>query len=423
MSIKKNSIWNLVGAAIPIIIGLLCLPFLIKKIGIELFGILSLIWTLIGYFGLFDFGLGRALTQQVASHKSSGSNKNLTGVLITGLLITILMGLLGGVLLAIISRMLAYKWLNVSQEFQESVFYSFLIASIGIPLSTLTSGLKGILEGYEDFKKSNILRIVFGALNFLVPVLCVIFFKPRLEVIIVGLIITRLFILLLHFYFVIKKIDIRITTFEFNFFQSIPLLKYGAWMTVTNIIGPLMVVADRFIISSIIGANIVAYYTIPFDTILKVLIVPSSLTAALFPRIATLSKSNYEDKLFIYQRSIKILIKIMAPICLLIILFSKLSLKIWLGDLFADNSWIILSVLSIGIYFNSLSQLPFTALQAEGSVKITANLHVIEFLIYLPLLFISLNYLGLVGAAIIWAFRSMLDYFLMKYYYLKKINI
>ena len=66
MSIKKNTIWNLFGASIPVTLGFIVVPYIISKVGVETFGILSLIWALIGYFGLFDFGLGRALTQQVS---------------------------------------------------------------------------------------------------------------------------------------------------------------------------------------------------------------------------------------------------------------------------------------------------------------------------------------------------------------------
>ena len=74
MSIKKNTLWNLIGTGIPVIIGVIIIPYIIKKIGVESFGILSLIWALIGYFGLFDFGLGKAITQQVSFARKNNSS-------------------------------------------------------------------------------------------------------------------------------------------------------------------------------------------------------------------------------------------------------------------------------------------------------------------------------------------------------------
>ena len=59
--IAKNTIFNLLGYGIPLIIAILIIPFLIKGLGNEKFGILSLSWVIIGYFSLFDFGIGKLL--------------------------------------------------------------------------------------------------------------------------------------------------------------------------------------------------------------------------------------------------------------------------------------------------------------------------------------------------------------------------
>jgi O-antigen/teichoic acid export membrane protein len=69
MSLRRNILWNLAGAGLPLLAGAALIPFLVRESGIEVFGILTLVWALIGYFSLFDFGLGRALTQQVAQER------------------------------------------------------------------------------------------------------------------------------------------------------------------------------------------------------------------------------------------------------------------------------------------------------------------------------------------------------------------
>jgi O-antigen/teichoic acid export membrane protein len=71
-SILHNAGWNLLGNLMPMLTGLLAVPYLVKQLGTERFGLLSLGWILIGYFGLFDFGLGRALTKMVAERWRGG---------------------------------------------------------------------------------------------------------------------------------------------------------------------------------------------------------------------------------------------------------------------------------------------------------------------------------------------------------------
>ena len=65
--IATNTLWNLVATAAPMPVALYAIPVLIAGLGKDRFGLLALAWTLIGYFTLFDLGLGRALTQLVAS--------------------------------------------------------------------------------------------------------------------------------------------------------------------------------------------------------------------------------------------------------------------------------------------------------------------------------------------------------------------
>ena len=81
----KNNVLNrgasyiLFGTGIPMLVGLLSVPILLKSLGNQNFALLTLIWTAIGYFGLFDFGLGRALTQQVAAYRSD-HNTNISSL-------------------------------------------------------------------------------------------------------------------------------------------------------------------------------------------------------------------------------------------------------------------------------------------------------------------------------------------------------
>jgi len=155
-SIRSGTIWNLIGSITPMIVGLLCIPLLIKNIGVERFGVLTLIWSLIGYFSIFDFGIGRALTFNVSNLKSDLDPSNLYNSINSGMQLLLATGIIGGVILACISPKLGYSWLNTNQSLNRETFHSILLASLAIPFTTYTSGIKGILEGYEDFKIINL---------------------------------------------------------------------------------------------------------------------------------------------------------------------------------------------------------------------------------------------------------------------------
>ena len=65
-TLGKNTVWNLIGQATPALAAVFTVPILIHRLGTERFGVLTLIWLIVGYFSIFDLGLGRALTQLLA---------------------------------------------------------------------------------------------------------------------------------------------------------------------------------------------------------------------------------------------------------------------------------------------------------------------------------------------------------------------
>ena len=61
-----NTGWNLAGQVVPLAVGIAVLPLLIRLLGLDRYGFLTLVWVLVGYASIFDFGIGRVLIRVVA---------------------------------------------------------------------------------------------------------------------------------------------------------------------------------------------------------------------------------------------------------------------------------------------------------------------------------------------------------------------
>lgn len=422
MSLKRNTFWNLAGTGLPLLLGALTIPYLIKNAGLEAFGILTLIWALIGYFSLFDFGLGRALTQQVAAARLVGHVTELPSLVKTGLWFTAATGALGGIILAAFSDQLAFDWLKIRPSLQSDASQALLIAALGIPLTTVTTGLRGVLEAYEDFKAVNLMRICLGAANFCLPALSVMFVNNSLALMVTSLVVARAIVMIAHLCLVHQKLPSSWISSRFDKSNLKSLVAFGAWMTVTNVIGPLMVTADRFVISSVLGASLVAYYTVPFEALIRVLVLPSALTSALFPRLATLMVTNVNAARLLYKKCLVTTILALLPVCIMIAAGAKFGLTLWLGSDFAEQSWLLVCIMAVGVLFNGVASVPFAAIQAAGDARSTAILHISELLIYIPLLFVGITMHGLVGAAMAWSARTGIDLIALLIIYNKKFS-
>lgn len=413
MSIRRNTIWNLVGTGAPFLLGALSIPYLLKQSGVEVFGVLTLVWVLIGYFSLFDFGLGRALTQDIAKKLAEGKLGDVPNVINLGMLLVIGAGLLGGLILASVSAVWGVQWLGISVPLQSDVYTSLMIAAIGIPFTTATSGLRGVLEAYQEFGKVNILRVILGLANFGMPAITVMLLGPELKWMVGSLVLSRILIFAAHVYYVRQKTEFYWVSPKEHPKDVKELASFGSWMTLSNLISPLMVTGDRFVVASIVGASVVAYYTVPFEILIRFLVLPAALTAAIFPRLSALLAVNKHEAYLLFKKSVGFVAAVMVLVCSISAFGSHFGITLWLGKDFADHSWYLASIMSVGILFNSVAQIPHSLVQAAGNAKGTAIVHLIEFCVYFPALFISVKSFGLTGAVFVWVGRAFVDMLLM----------
>ena len=97
----KNIAWSLVGLGTPLLIAVAIIPALVQTIGMERFGLLTLVWGLIGYAGVFDLGIGRAATQFIAQLRGQDSYAEIPTVIRSAIQITFLTGVIGALLLVL----------------------------------------------------------------------------------------------------------------------------------------------------------------------------------------------------------------------------------------------------------------------------------------------------------------------------------
>ena len=406
-TLKKNTIWNLVGSSAPLVAALFSIPFLLLNLGSEAFGVLTLIWVLIGYFSLFDFGIGRALTYEVGKRMPS-STRELSPFIKAGLLITLATGLIGSVLIILFASHLSDNWLKISPSLQKDSYISFLIASLGVIPISISNGLRGALEGLNRFASSNIYRLTSNILMFLLPVLSIYIHGPHLWLATLYMVLARLIIAvygvfqLRHYLFDTSKLKTK---------HLSQLINYGVWIAVTGVISPLMVYGDRFFVSATVGAELLSQYSIPQDGMQRLLIIPVALCGAFMPKI---SAQDIADKIISYHKLFRMVALIMLVLCLASALLAYPILSIWISPEFASNAAPIAIILSIGIWFNSVSTVPYTFIHALGKPKITAIFHVIELVLYCIILWELTKYYGLIGAALAWVFRVILDFILLQ---------
>jgi O-antigen/teichoic acid export membrane protein len=406
--LARNTIVNLVGVVAPVVVAIVAIPFLVQGMGTTRFGILALAWSMIGYFSLFDLGLGRALTQAIATRLGGDSDEDLAAVSWTALAFMLLLGVLGGLLLAGVTPLLVHRVLNIPAQLHDESATAFYLLALALPATLATTGLRGILEAHQDFGIATALRLPLSVVNFLGP-LAVLQFSNRLGPILAILVAARVLGAVLHFIVCRRRYGFLRLSIALRRDLIAPLVRTGGWMTVSNIISPLMVNGDRFVIGAVLSVAAVAYYVTPFEVVTKLWLVPSAVLGVLFPAFAATFARDPSRTATLVGRAVRMMIVMIFPFALVFVALGREGLTLWMGAAFARESTAVLQWLAVAVLINCVAYVPFTALQAIGRSDLTAKVHLAELPLYGVAIWLLARAFGLVGVAMAWTLRVAVD--------------
>lgn len=392
----------------PMAVALYAIPRLIAGLGDDRFGLLSIVWMLVGYFSVFDLGLGRALTKTVAERLGGGRAHEVPGIFWTAFGLMVVLGAAGGLVVYLIAPWLAERALNVAPALQPETLRSFRAVAFGLPMLITITGLIGTLEACHRFPLINAVRIPTGAFTFVGPLL-VLPFSSSLHAVVLVLLAGRLVEWLIFFACCLRVVPGLRAGWSFRR-DSVPgLLGFGGWMTVSNILLPLMIHIDRFLIGAIRTVGEVAYYVTSAEIVVKLLILPRAWVSVLFPTFAAQFHQRRAETSELYAQSIRLLLAALFPVVLGIVLFAREGLTLWLGPEYGARSTPVMQGLAAGIFLYSLAFVPTSLLQAIGRPDLTAKVHAVEMPLYLGLASLLIHRFGIQGAAAAWVLRAVFD--------------
>lgn len=407
---------NLAGQVAPLAVAIFTIPALLHGLGTERFGFLSLAWLVVGYFTIFDLGLGRALTQLIAT-RLGGDLDGLRSLIRTGLVAMSLLGAVGAAIATALTPMLVQRVFKVSPALGDEGLIAFYLLALTVPVVILSTGLIGILTAYGRFGLINWVRIPLGVAGYIVPVATMLFTRD-LGVIVALLCLSRL-MALIAFWLMCRRVTHGLPGESvFDGQQLAALFRFGGWMTVTNLVGPVMTYLDRFLVGSVVSVAAVAYYATPFQIISKLVMVPSAISGVLFPAFAVALGRRVDAAVApqagaelhqLVDRGWRYIGLSMFPMVLMLVCFGREGLQLWLGREFADNGTTVLHWLALGVFVNAIAYVPFTLIQSAGRADLAAKLHLVELPLYVGALFAALNGFGIEGAAAVWTVRFALD--------------
>lgn len=377
--------------------------------GAEGFGLVTIIWTLIGYFSLFDFGLGRALTKFVSVEIGQKNPQALPNLIATAMTLLVVLGIVMACLIWLSVPWMVVNVLKPRTSDPAEVVFAFRLVALAIPFVVINVGMRAVLEGLLRFDLTNLIRVPFGLYTIISPAV-VAYLGYGLPAIVqaigIGILIAMLG------YAVLLKISTRglnIRAGEVHWSISKRLLSFGGWISVSNFVAPVIFHLDRFVISAVLSVAVMAYYVAPYEAVTKTLILSSAIAGSLFPIFARIPGPNDRSHMATMMTGTRVTMALMMPILLVVACFGYELLELWVGREVAINGSRPLLFLSVGVFFNAIAYMPYTLVQASGRADLVAKIQLLQVPIYPLLLWACVSRWHLEGAAVVWVGRALFE--------------
>ena len=401
--------WNLSGLSLPLLVAAITVPTLVSQIGQERFGILALAWGLIGYAGALDLGIGRALTQHVGKLIGKKDLDSIAAVLATASRITLFTGLIGSAIIICATLLGAAAWVKTTNIPISEIKICLFLLAIALPAQAMSSTYRGLNEAYLNFKAISMLRAGLGMVNFGGPFL-ISLYSNKLSWIIGSLVLSRLAALLVYRSLAMNCLA-KYPADSFRYSTAIvrSLFRFGGWLTISSIISPILLQADRFIIASTISAAAVFVYVLPYEMVVQSLVLVGAISSVIFPSLTRLLHEKPDEWRSYFKTWLIRVACVMGIVCVLMAIALPFILPLWLKKNLDQDSVLVGQILCIGVFANSLAAMFYALLHAQGRSSATAKLHILELPLFLVVLAFVTPMFGVIGAACAWVGRMAFD--------------
>jgi len=156
-----GSSWFALGTNI--LVGIFLSPFILHHLGDAAFGIWVLIFSLTGYYGIFDFGIRSSIIRYVSKYTATRDLEEVTGLINTAMFTYTGVGLLS-LLITVVGCIYLDKLFHIPPAFDSTARWLFLVVGTSVALGFPMGVFGGMLEGLQRFYVLNWTNVAFSSL-------------------------------------------------------------------------------------------------------------------------------------------------------------------------------------------------------------------------------------------------------------------
>ncbi len=404
MKFDKRQILRNVGSSwfalgVNVVVGIFLSPFILHRLGDDAFGLWILIFSVTGYYGLFDLGIRSSIVRFVAKYSANNENEQLNRLINTAIFSYGLIGLTA-LVVTFIATYYVDAIFRVPREFLITARWLLLMVGTSVSLGFPIGVFSGILEGLQRFYLLNSISIASTLLRALLIVLAL---RHGGGLLIVALITVSLPLVagIANFFNAMRLLPLR---FGFQYASRSSLRNVAGYSGTTFLIivaQRLRFKTDALVIATFVSATAVTYFTIGSRLVDYVSETVSSLAQIFIPMASqSQAKGDMDGVRKIFILGNRACAFIIFPMTAALTILGKSVIEAWVGAKYVAVSYPILLVLLYPTALMLAQSASGRTLWALAKHRVLAVVTLTEGLANLVLSIILVRHYGILGDAI-----------------------
>jgi O-antigen/teichoic acid export membrane protein len=394
-----NAAWGVAASFARPLVMVAASPFLLWKLGSELFGIWMLVNAVSGTYGVFNLGLGDATIKFVSAGIGRQDKAAVVRLIRAAFSMTCLLSALIAAMVFFAAPLLANSVFKISPDARTVATHALRIGGLLLGLRAVESVMVCALRGYERYGITAVLSvstkvlalvlaIVFAALNFGVVLIVATSACATLVSIVAHAIAARRLEPEISFAF---RIDLR---------SCREIAGYGVFSWLQCFSAVVFEQMDRILVAVFLSTSALAYYTICLQLAQPIHMLAIAAFNFVFPLVSKTRELGRDGMRSIFAVAVAANITLAAAMAIPLAIFGKAILRIWMGSVVAGHSGALLAVLAAAFGLLAANVAAHYTLFGLGRVRFVSLLSLSSAIAAITLMCFLIPKWQLMGAAV-----------------------
>jgi O-antigen/teichoic acid export membrane protein len=412
MTLGRNLLAGLANSIWSALIGLAVVPFYLKYLGVEAYGLIGFFVTTQAVLALLDMGMAPTINREVARCSASGNLQEAGKLLHT--LAVVYWAIAGAIVLSIVllAPLIAEYWLHSKQLSPQTISHAVMLMGLVIACRWPIGLYQGALIGAQRLTISSGINMVMVTIGSLGAVTVLAFVSPTIEAFFIWQACVGL-IYAITMRFAAWRIIGKTEHYSFDVEKLKSIWRFTVGMSAISLMGIIFTQLDKLLLSKFLGLEEFAHYMLATVVVSALYLLVAPMYNIAYPRFSAMAVNGDSVELRNqYKLYTRVLSIFLFPTAMVLVVCSKELVAVWTGN---PNIGVavgpVISLLAVGTALNGIMTIPHALQLAFGMTRLPLIINASLMVVILPLIaYFSLKY-GAVGGGIAWLVLNVLYLF------------